>query len=109
MDITKLALDAGGVLLPFRDNTWTWDFEPYQLVRFAELVAADQGCAECGVSSTDTSMTALYCVSCLEPFFKAVTEAAISAEREACAKLVEGYTGSDEGIVQAIRERHDTR
>jgi hypothetical protein len=105
MDITKLALDAGGVFLPFRDSIWSWDFEPHHLRRFAELVAADHGCAECGVTSSDDSMYALYCVNC----FSQVIDAAVLAEREACAKLVEGYTGSDEGIVQAIRERHDTR
>jgi hypothetical protein len=105
MDITKLALDAGGVFLPFRDSIWSWDFEPHHLRRFAELVAADQGCAECGVTSTDTSMTALYCVSCLEPFFKPVTEAAAKAELNKLAEwmMQRGYaTGHGDTMEQLL-------
>jgi hypothetical protein len=34
-------------------------------------------------------MTALYCVPCAEIFFKHVTEAAVLAEREACAQAAE--------------------
>jgi hypothetical protein len=67
----------------------------------------DNKCAECGVTSTDDSMTALYCVDC----FSQVIEAAVLAEREACAKVADKFDPeqkwSNYGAVIAryIRER----
>jgi hypothetical protein len=53
----------------------------------ADPLVINAGCAECGVTSTYDSMTALYCVAC----FSRVIEAAVLAEREACAKVAEAF------------------
>jgi len=57
----------------------------------ADPLSVNAGCTECGVTSTDDSMYALYCVACLEQFFKHDTEAAVLAEREACAKVADAF------------------
>jgi hypothetical protein len=68
------------------------------------------GCSECGVTSSDDSMYALYCVAC----FKPVIEAAVKAEREACARVAESFdpekrwSNHGQVIARWIRERGET-
>ena len=80
----------------------------------AEMLAGDKplaGCSECGVTSSNDSMTALYCVPCAEIFFKHVTEAAVLAEREACAQVADAFDPEQKWsnygrvIARSIRER----
>jgi hypothetical protein len=59
------------------------------------------------VTSTDDSMTALYCVDC----FSQVIEAAVLAEREACAQVADAFDPEQKWsnygrvIARSIRER----
>jgi hypothetical protein len=47
-----------------------WRAEAYKQAGHDVIERPSIGCSECGVTSTDDSMHALYCVACIEKFFK---------------------------------------
>jgi hypothetical protein len=48
-----------------------WRAEAYKQAGHDVIERPSIGCSECGVTSTDDSMYALYCVACIEKYFKA--------------------------------------